>query len=102
MQPEINFRALVPPGIRQASDAEGTVNRLRLWFGEADSFEMLHAKIGHVANRLSIMYRILLHDSDGWQAIEQRLYCDVGEDGRIRNLDLLCSGFLPERDPPHP
>jgi hypothetical protein len=102
MQPEINFRALVPPGIRQASDAEGTVNRLRLWFGEADSFEMLHAEIGQVANRLSISYRIRLHDLDGWQTIEQRLYCDVGEDGRIRNLDLLCSGFLPERDPPHP
>jgi hypothetical protein len=100
MQPEINFRALVPPGIRQASDAEGTVNRLRLWFGEADSFEVLHAEIGQVANRLSITYRIRLHDSDGWQTIEQRLYCDVGEDGRIRNLDLLCSGFLPERPAP--
>jgi hypothetical protein len=76
------------------------VNRLRLWFGDADSFEMRWAETGRVANRLSLAYRIRLHDSDGWQVIEQRLYCDVGDDGRIRNLDLLCSGFLPEGHPP--
>lgn len=96
LRQDVSFRALVPPGIRQASDASGTVNRLRLWFGEADSFEMLRAEIGQVAHRLSITYRIRLHDADGWQVIEQRLYCDVGDDGRIRTLDLLCSGFLPE------
>ncbi len=72
MQPEISFRALVPPGVRQANDALGAVNRLRLWFGDADSFEMLRTEIGQVANRLSITYRIRLHDSDGWQVIEQR------------------------------
>jgi hypothetical protein len=96
LQQEVSFRALVPPGVRQATDASGTVNRLLLWFGEADSFEMLRAEIGQVAHRLSITYRIRLHDSDGWQVIEQRLYCDVGDDGRISTLDLLCSGFLPE------
>jgi hypothetical protein len=96
LQRDVSFRALVPPGIRQASDAPGTVHRLRLWFGEADSFEMLGSEIGQVADRLSITYRIRLHDSDGWQVIEQRLYCDVGDDGRISTLDLLCSGFLPE------
>ena len=102
MQPEIAFRALVPPGVRQATDASGAVNRLRLWFGDADSFEMIRAETGQVASRLSIAYRIRLHDSDGWQVIEQHLFCDVGEDGRIRTLDLVCSGFLPERYPPHP
>jgi hypothetical protein len=96
LQQDVSFRALVPPGIRQASDASGTVNRLRLWFGEADSFQLLRSEIGQVADRLSITYRIRLHDSDGWQVIEHRLYCDVGDDGRISTLDLLCSGFLPE------
>ena len=72
------------------------MNRFRLWFGEADSFEMLRAEIGQVAHRLSSTYRIRLHDSDGWQVIEQRLYCNVGDDGRISTLDLLCSGFWPE------
>ena len=96
LQQNVSFRALVPPGVRQATDASGTVNRFRLWFGEADSFEMLRTEIGQVAGRLSITYRIRLHDSNGWQVIEQRLYCDVGDDGRIITLDLLCSGFLPE------
>ena len=96
LQQNVSFRALVPPGVRQATEVSGTVNRFHLWFGEADSFEMLRAEIGQVAHRLSITYRIQLHDSDGWQVIEQRLYCDVGDDGRISNLNLLCSGFLPE------
>lgn len=96
LQQDVSFRALVPPGIRQATDAPGTVDRLRLWFGKADSFEMLSAEIGQVAHRLSITYRIRLHDPDGWQVVEQRLYCDVGNDGYISSLDLLCSGFLPE------
>jgi hypothetical protein len=96
LQQNVSFRALVPLGVRQATDASGTVNRLRLWFGKADSFEMLRAEIGQVADRLSITYRIRLHDSDGWQVIEQCLYCDVGDDERIGTLDLLCSGFLPE------
>ena len=100
LQHDVSFRALVPPGMRQTSDAPATVNRLRLWFGEADSFEMLRSEIGQVADRLSISYRIRLHDPDGWQVIEQRLYCNVGDDGRISKLDLLCSGFLP--DNPHP
>ena len=100
LQQDVSFRALVPSGIRQATEASGTANRLRLWFGEADSFEMLRTEIGQVADRLSITYRIRLHDPDGWQVIEQRLYCNVGDDGRISKLDLLCSGFLP--DDPHP
>jgi hypothetical protein len=96
LQQDVSFRALVPSGIRQATEASGTANRLRLWFDEADSFEMLRSEIGHVADRLSITYRLRLHDSDGWQVIEKRLYCNVGDDGRISTLDLLCSGFLPE------
>ena len=96
LQQDVSFRALVPHGVRQAMDASCTVNRLRPWFGEADSFEMLRTEIGQVADRLSITYRIRLHDSDGWQVIEQRLYCDVGDDGRISTIDLLCSGFVPE------
>jgi hypothetical protein len=96
LRQDVSFRALVPPGIRQAKDASGTVDRLRLWFGEADTFEMLSTETGQVADRLSITYRIRLHDPDGWQVIEQRLYCDVDGDGRISTLDLLCSGFLPE------
>jgi hypothetical protein len=100
LQQDVSFRALVPSGIRQATEASGTANRLRLWFGEADRFEMLRSEIGQVADRLSITYRLRLHDPDGWQVIEQRLYCNVGDDGRISKFDLLCSGFLP--DDPHP
>ena len=84
LQQDVSFRALVPSGIRQATDASGTVNRLRLWFGEADSFKMLRSEVGQVADRLSITYRIRLHDSDGWQVIEQ-----LRQDERLADVPVV-------------
>jgi hypothetical protein len=94
-QLDVRFRALVPSGVRQATDASGAVGYLRRWFGDADSFEVLCSEVYRVAHLLAIAYRICLPDPDGWAVVEQRLYCDVNS-GRIESLDLLCSDFLPE------
>jgi ketosteroid isomerase-like protein len=66
-QPDMSFRALVPPGVRQATDTWGGAKYLRRRFGDADSFEVLRTEIGHVTDRLPITYRIRLHDPDGWK-----------------------------------
>lgn len=89
---DIRFRALVPPGLRTESDADGTIERLTAWFGGADSFDVESSSIGEIEGRAAVTYRFRLHDADGWQSIEQHLMIDV-EDGRITAIDLLCSGF---------
>ena len=100
LHPKMRFRALVPGPenggeLRTSLDAAGAVRYLRSWFDEADHFELIKSEAFPVGSRLHLSYRLRLHDNDGWQIIEQRMYCDV-KDSVIEGLDLLCSGFMPE------
>lgn len=95
--PRIRFRALVPPGVREAGDAAGAVGHLRRWFEDADAFVVLASTVGRVGPRLHVSYRIRLREEGVWSIVEQQAYLD-GKEGRIHALDLLCSGFIPEPD----
>jgi TusA-related sulfurtransferase len=84
---------LVPSGLMTESDADAAIGRFTGWFGDADAFEVEASSSGVVEGRQAIIYRFRLHDADGWQVIEQHLMLDVGADGQIAGIDLLCSGF---------
>ena len=90
---DVRFRMLVPSGLMTESDADATIGRFRGWFGDADPFEVVASSSGEVEGRAAITYRFRLHDHDGWQVIRQHIMLDVGDDGRIVAIDLLCSGF---------
>jgi hypothetical protein len=90
----VQFRALIPPGVREAADAATAAGYFSRWFGDADQLIVLEADVRPVEDRLSISYRLRAHE-DRWYLIEQRAYCDVRDD-RIERMDLLCSGFQPE------
>jgi TusA-related sulfurtransferase len=91
----LRFRALVPKGIREANQPLGAVAWYRRWFEEADTFELQASSVEQVADRLSMNYRIRLHDEAGWQVIEQKAFCMV-QAGRIQDMALVCSGFCLE------
>lgn len=93
--PQARFRALIPPGVCEATDAIGATNHLLDWFGGAYHFEILESEVGVVVDRLRISYRLRVHEADGRQIFEQQAYCDV-RDGRIEVMDLLCSGPRPD------
>lgn len=95
--PHIRFRALVPSGIREGTDAQETGAWLRRWFDDADEFQTLDSSSDVVADRLHITYRFRLRKGIEWQLIEQQGYCIV-DDGRIGVMNLLCSGFRPDPD----
>lgn len=97
--PQARFRALIPPGLEEASDAPGAVRHLKEWFGGADHFEMMDAAVAAVFDRLRVTYRLRVHDEEGWWLFEQQAYCDV-EAGRIASMDLLCTG--PRSEPSVP
>jgi TusA-related sulfurtransferase len=84
---------LLPDEVATETNADGTIARFTGWYGGADVFEVEASSIGDVEGRVPVIYRFRLHDADGWQAIEQHLMLDVGPDGRIIAIDLLCSGF---------
>jgi len=96
---DIQFRMLLPPGPQHENGAALAARRFVDWFGSADYFELEASSIESVADRLAITYRFRLHDKDGWQVIEQHLMTDVGADGRVEAIDLLCSGFRPLAEP---
>ena len=86
------FRALIPPGFREASGATGSVDYLRRWFGDADEIEVLWSRIDEIGERSSASYKLRVHEDGEWYVIAQQVFCTI-EGGKIAQADLLCSGF---------
>lgn len=92
---DVRFRMLVPGGLMTDEGADATIGWFRSWFAEADPFQVEASSAEEVEGRAAVTYRLRLHTANGWQLIEQHLMLDVGADGRIGTIDLLCSGFRP-------
>ena len=90
----VTFNALIPPGLRTASDRDSATKYLQQWFGDADQIVLLGSQVEPLGDRLHITYRFRVHE-DKWYVVEQQAYCTL-RDGRIERMDLLCSGFRPE------
>src|SRR5437016_3638959 len=74
---DVRCRMLVPSGLMTEANADATIGRFIGWYATADPFEVEASRAGEVEGRATIMYRFRLHDSDGWQTIEQHLMLDV-------------------------
>jgi hypothetical protein len=97
---DVRFRAMLPPGAMDWTGAGEVASVFRSWFGEADDFELVDATVGEVGGRLHLSWRVRVRPApfdigDGWHVIEQHAYADAG--ATIDSLDLLCSGFRPDR-----
>ncbi len=93
---QVQFRALVPPGLRERTGSEDAAALLKSWFSGADRIQLLRREVYPVSHRVHITYCFRELYSDGeTDVIEQNALCDVRE-GLIESMDILCSGFLPE------
>jgi hypothetical protein len=93
------LRALLPLGLREWAGAEAIARVFARWFGDTEDFELIEASVGEVGGRLHLQWRLRLRAhrlGTGWFTIEQQAYADTDEGGRIAQLDLLCTGYLPE------
>jgi hypothetical protein len=100
LTPTAKMRALLPPGPMDFDGAGAVADALRSWFGDAQDFELVDAAVGEVAGRLHLSWRLRVRPApfgigDGWHVIEQQVYAEAGD--TIDAIDLLCSGFRPER-----
>jgi len=100
LAPGVRFRAMLPSGPRELEGPAAVTEAFRTWFGQADEFELVDATVGEVGGRLHLSWRLRLRPApfgigDGWHVIEQQAYAAATES--IDTLDLLCSGFQPER-----
>jgi len=89
------FRALIPPGLREALGPAEAVAHLRRWFGNADVIEIITSEVEDLGRRSSVAYRLRVRENSDWFVVEQRAFCTL-EDGKIAAMDLLCSGFMRE------
>ena len=100
LAPAARFRALLPPGPMDWQGADEVAGVFSSWYGDAEDFEVVDATVGEVGGRLHLSWRLRLRPApfdigDGWHVIEQQAYADAGD--TIESLDLLCSGFHPDR-----
>ena len=97
---DVRFRAMLPPGPMDWNGADDVAAVFTSWFGEAEDFELIDATVGEVGGRLHLSWRLRVRPApfgigEGWHVIEQQAYADAAE--TIDSLDLLCSGFRPDR-----
>jgi len=95
------LRALLPSGLWEWAGAGAIAHRFERWFGDTEAFELVEATVGEVGGRLHLHWRLRLQAErlgPGWFTVEQQVYADTDESGRIAGLDLLCTGYRPEGD----
>jgi hypothetical protein len=93
------LRALLPSGLREWAGAEAIADRFAHWFGGTQDFDLVEATVGEVGGRLHLHWRLRLRAERlgaGWFTVEQQVYADTDDSGRIARLDLLCTGYRPE------
>lgn len=100
LSPEVRLRALLPGGPREWTGAAVIANRFARWFGDTEQHELRGGAIDEVGGRIHLRWQLRLQAERlgaGWFVVEQHAYADTDEHGRIAGLDLLCTGFMPER-----
>jgi hypothetical protein len=96
LHPEVDFRALTPNRVWEASDADAVISGvLQEWFEDSDEILALESlECDTVADRERVGYRFSVRNPDGRFLVEQQAYL-AARDGRIGWMRVVCSGFRP-------
>jgi TusA-related sulfurtransferase len=97
LMPSVVFRALIPPGLREASSGDKATELILSWFSDASAVELLEQSIGTVGPRQRLSYRLAVVEEGQSYEVEQVGYLSVAG-GLVERFDLLCSGFHPVGD----
>lgn len=94
LAPEVRFRALIPPGFREAAGAAEARRLIESWFGDSEEYAVVSRVVAPVGDREHAAYRVEGRENGEGYVVEQQFFATLGPAG-IARLDLLCSGFRP-------
>jgi hypothetical protein len=92
--PDVQFRALIPPGLREREGAGEAAALISAWFADSTELDLVEFKTEEVGDRLGLGYRFEGVEEGQPYVVEQHLVCTTSNDS-ILSADLLCSGFRP-------
>jgi hypothetical protein len=96
---DVHLSALLPGGLKERDGVGAVETIFTRWFGDSDEFELVDTSAGEIGTRLNLRWRVRMRAErlgPGWFVVEQQAYADRDDDGRIRNLSLVCSGYCAE------
>src|SRR3954470_12325514 len=82
--PEVEFRALIPSGLRERTGAADAAALISQWFGDSSELHCLDSHSDHVGDRLHVSYRFSGIEEGKAFVVEQQLFCTVGDDKIMR------------------
>jgi hypothetical protein len=97
---DVWLRALLPRRLDERYGDSEVSSSFRDWYAEAHAFEPV--AVGHdaVGSKERVAYRFRLRpdwEPETWHLIEQVAFLSI-RDGRIRKIDLVCTGFMPDAE----
>ena len=96
LAPDVSFRAVTPSRSWDFDEAgEAIDTMLGRWFGGDKHVEEVESVVSEmVGDVVRVGDRVRAETPDGQALVEQQAYLDVDE-GRIRGVRLVCSGYRP-------
>ena len=94
LAPDSVARFLLPHGLEEYVGNRAIVGRMRDWFGAASKFDLTNTSEVAIGSRRRMTWRFDVVRDGRAEVIEQLVFVDGTPDG-IRQIDLVCSGFLP-------
>jgi hypothetical protein len=95
LAPQVALRGMTPGRFWEATGPEQAVHEvLYRWFEPSDVVEeVLSLESGAAHDRPRVDYRFRVRNADGEHLVEQRVYFDLDDQGRIARVNAVCAGF---------
>jgi hypothetical protein len=95
LHPELDFQAMTPRRIWDATGPDQVIDAVGVWFGESDEITKLEAvDTDAFSDRERVGYRLRITNPDGEHLVEQQAFL-TPKDGKIGWLRIMCSGYRP-------
>lgn len=95
LAPQVALRGMTPGRFWEATGPEQAVHEvLYRWFEPSDVVEeVLSVETGAAHDRPRVDYRFRVRNPAGEHLVEQRVYFDLDDQGRIARAHAVCAGF---------